>query len=294
MRIVITSLALLALASCSSPLEPRLPPRLEWFEPASGPRGTLVTIHGHDFSKGAVPAEVSIGDEHAEVVSRSDTTIVARVPGRAFTAKLAVTNGSGTSVSPGRFVVTFSPGSVYLVSMVLDKLPIDRMSRLRVAETDTFMTFVDRDVYGVSVYRVREVGASPGGGPSIQIQWDVPADAGYDHRSLEIVVDTSARTLSRVRYIAHQQSAWATPDRSGHIARSDTVILHDVPYTPQENGSATVWITSGNLPPYLEKAARSDEYLMKDFREGTYREDLMDVVRTYPDDPGVRFEISLE
>ncbi|HPA45550.1 MAG TPA: right-handed parallel beta-helix repeat-containing protein, partial [bacterium] len=91
-------------------------PRIEDFEPRSGPIGTRVEIIGTNFLPGiASDNMVLFGDVQAPILEISGTRILTEVPAGAITALIRVRTPGGTAISNGEFVVTYPvKGSVTL------------------------------------------------------------------------------------------------------------------------------------------------------------------------------------
>lgn len=82
-------------------------PSVASFDPMHAPVLTAVTLSGKNFT-GTTSVEVGAVSASFSVVS--DTDLQVTIPSGASTERIRVTNGEGTSYSPGRFVVTHAPG----------------------------------------------------------------------------------------------------------------------------------------------------------------------------------------
>ena len=80
-------------------------PTISSFSPASGPVGTSVTIHGHNFS-GPNVTSVSFNGTSATFTIDNAQKITATVPSGATTGPIAVTSPDGTATSSTNFTVT--------------------------------------------------------------------------------------------------------------------------------------------------------------------------------------------
>jgi len=83
-------------------------PRITSVSPATGPRGTLVTVTGSGFLAGAT--QVTFDGVAAIVRSVTPTTLTTTVPIEATTGPLTVTTALGTATSPQPFTVTVTEG----------------------------------------------------------------------------------------------------------------------------------------------------------------------------------------
>jgi len=83
------------------------PPRIDGIEPAHGPEGSEVTIHGENFVMGS-PTEniVLFGELLASVLSSTGTTLVTEAPVGVNTDLIRVITPGGEAVSPVEFTVT--------------------------------------------------------------------------------------------------------------------------------------------------------------------------------------------
>ena len=81
-------------------------PRITVFAPLAGPVGTLVTIHGFDFSSAT---SVTFGGVEAVFTVQDPHTITATVPAGAATGSISVTTPDGTALSPTEFFVGETP-----------------------------------------------------------------------------------------------------------------------------------------------------------------------------------------
>jgi IPT/TIG domain len=80
-------------------------PTISSFSPASGPVGTSVTIHGHNFS-GPNVTSVTFNGTSATFTIDNAQKITATVPSGATTGPIAVTSPDGTATSSTNFTVT--------------------------------------------------------------------------------------------------------------------------------------------------------------------------------------------
>jgi hypothetical protein len=80
-------------------------PTISSFSPASGPVGTSVTIHGHNFS-GPNVTSVTFNGTSATFTIDNAQKITATVPSGATTGPIAVTSPDGTATSATNFTVT--------------------------------------------------------------------------------------------------------------------------------------------------------------------------------------------
>jgi IPT/TIG domain len=80
-------------------------PTISSFSPASGPVGTSVTIHGHNFS-GPNVTSVTFNGTSATFTIDNAQKITATVPSGATTGPIAVTSTDGTATSSTNFTVT--------------------------------------------------------------------------------------------------------------------------------------------------------------------------------------------
>jgi IPT/TIG domain len=268
--------------SCTSPPEPGVGPRVEWFEPTSGPRGSVVTIHGHDFSKGRSAIGVSFGGERAQILSASDSVIVVVVPGRANTGHLGVSNGSGSSSSRLPFTITFSAGAVQTAGVVIEDLPIDQILGERDRETTPLRRIVERTTFTMTEYGFRNP-ANLGGTEPITFTWGFPVDSGYDHRVLAITIDTAASRISLLRYTRNSLSAATHLQQWSSSTVSDTLILRDIPYSLREHGQLVARIATGKIPAHLETLGHHERLIVRDYEKRSYYEFTSDILEIFPD-----------
>ena len=80
-------------------------PTITSFSPASGPVGTSVTIHGHNFS-GPNVTSVTFNGKSATFTIDNAQKITSTVPSGATTGPIAVTSPDGTATSSTNFTVT--------------------------------------------------------------------------------------------------------------------------------------------------------------------------------------------
>ena len=86
-------------------------PRLTYFEPTSGPPGTLVTIHGSDFSSVREENLVSVGGQAAYVASASSTELKVITASNIEDGPVKVTVGTHTAAGPQDFIVLGYPSA---------------------------------------------------------------------------------------------------------------------------------------------------------------------------------------
>lgn len=91
------------------------PPAIESFTPAEGYAGTKVTVKGTSLHN-VVSAKV--GDEDAEIAQRiSDSQIVIKVPTKATTGKITLSNSVGSGVSADNFTMTYPAPEADIASL---------------------------------------------------------------------------------------------------------------------------------------------------------------------------------
>ena len=86
-------------------------PRITYFEPTSGPPGTLVTIHGSDFSAVREENLASVGGQAAYVASASSTELKVVTASNIEDGPVKVTVGTHTAVGPQDFLVLGYPSA---------------------------------------------------------------------------------------------------------------------------------------------------------------------------------------
>jgi hypothetical protein len=84
-------------------------PSISSFSPASGPRGTVVTIEGNTFSANRLDNAVTVGGADAFVLSASQTRLQVLTGPNTDTGPVEVTIGGRTATSGGPFTVTGFP-----------------------------------------------------------------------------------------------------------------------------------------------------------------------------------------
>jgi hypothetical protein len=75
-------------------------PRITYFDPTSGPPGTLVTIHGSDFSVVRDENSVSVGGQAAYVASASSTELKVITASNVENGPVKMTVGAHTAAGP--------------------------------------------------------------------------------------------------------------------------------------------------------------------------------------------------
>lgn len=84
-------------------------PHITYFEPTSGPPGTLVTIYGADFSAVRDENLISVGGQAAYVASASSTEIKVITASNVEDGPVKVTVGAHTATGPQDFLVLGYP-----------------------------------------------------------------------------------------------------------------------------------------------------------------------------------------
>jgi hypothetical protein len=103
---IISSNAVLTVISPTN--EPALlPPVITNFTPQSGPTGTVVTIHGRNFSTSPGGNRVYFGGVQAQVLSQTTNTLIVQVPVGATYQPISVNARNRVAFSDLPFVVTF-------------------------------------------------------------------------------------------------------------------------------------------------------------------------------------------
>ncbi len=97
-------------AGTAEPFTVWIPPAVSGFHPTRGAPGTRVTVAGRGFLGDRSKIDVTIGDRRAEVVSATETEVVAEVPAGAVTGRIVVSiRGRGEARSAGEFAVLARP-----------------------------------------------------------------------------------------------------------------------------------------------------------------------------------------
>ena len=87
-------------------------PNINGITPSTGPVGTQFTIRGFNFGPTQGTSTAQIGNLPLDIISWSDTTILANVPQGGTTGNVVVTNGTQPS-NPVSFTVTQTPGALF-------------------------------------------------------------------------------------------------------------------------------------------------------------------------------------
>lgn len=87
-------------------------PNINGITPSTGPVGTQVTIRGFNFGPIQGTSTAQIGNMPLDIISWSDTAILANVPQGGTTGNVVVTNGAQPS-NPVSFTVTQTPGALF-------------------------------------------------------------------------------------------------------------------------------------------------------------------------------------
>jgi hypothetical protein len=93
-------------SSSSAGVQYEEPPSIDGFSPRQGPRGSRVVIRGTNLGQ---LTDVRFGRFSADFAILSDTRVRARVPRRAVTNRISVSNEAGTDTSARKFVVILEP-----------------------------------------------------------------------------------------------------------------------------------------------------------------------------------------
>jgi len=102
---LVTALTGLAIVFSGAEVALAATPSLSSFSPSSGPVGTSVTIHGHNFESPDVTI-VTFNSTSATFTIDNPQRITATVPAGATTGPIAVTSPDGTATSSTNFTVT--------------------------------------------------------------------------------------------------------------------------------------------------------------------------------------------
>jgi serine/threonine protein kinase, bacterial len=86
-------IALFFNSACRDKNKPVPEPSISDFSPKTGTKNTVITIDGDGFGTDASKITVYVNNKEAELVSVSNTSIVAKVPARAFTGVVSVSVG---------------------------------------------------------------------------------------------------------------------------------------------------------------------------------------------------------
>jgi IPT/TIG domain-containing protein len=87
-------------------------PNINGINPSTGPVGTQFTIRGFNFGSMQGASSARIGNQPLDIISWSDTAILASVPQGAAAGNVVVTNGTQSS-NPLSFTVTQTPGALF-------------------------------------------------------------------------------------------------------------------------------------------------------------------------------------
>ncbi|MEC7264555.1 MAG: IPT/TIG domain-containing protein, partial [Bacteroidota bacterium] len=107
--VLLFTIAFVLIWSCGKDDDPKpmdTMPTIIDFNPASGPVGTQITIHGTHFSATPAENEVKFGNVAANVAIATSTKIIVTVPEGAITSKISVTVEGETVTSDSEFTVT--------------------------------------------------------------------------------------------------------------------------------------------------------------------------------------------
>jgi hypothetical protein len=103
LTVTATSFAPGAPSASSNAVTPEPSPEIKGFSPASGPVGTVVTIHGTNL---AGATKVTFNGKAATITSDTATAIKAKVPAKATTGVIQVVTPGGKAKSATGFTVT--------------------------------------------------------------------------------------------------------------------------------------------------------------------------------------------
>jgi hypothetical protein len=104
-------------------------PNINGINPSTGPVGTQFAIRGFNFGPIQGTSTAQIGNMPLDIISWSDTAILANVPQGGATGNVVVTNGSQPS-NPVSFAVTQTPGALFgnynhtVTSVTLTSAPV--------------------------------------------------------------------------------------------------------------------------------------------------------------------------